>query len=319
MVKKRWVIEERDHALESYLSRELNIAPLVSRILINRGIKDALSGSEFLHASPSSLIDPFLLNDMEKAATFLIQAIHEKKRILIYGDYDVDGVTASALYLEFFRRLGAEAELCIPDRVSEGYSLNEVAVQRARSRGFDIILTADCGTSSTGPIRVAQGLGIAVIVTDHHEPPEQLPQPVALINPARHDSTYPYKGLAGVGVAFKLVQAISQLLEMRGRKSELHTLSSYLDLVALGTVADVAPLTGENRVFVKEGLALLTAEKRIGIAALKEMSGIAGGEVSGGTIGFILAPRINAAGRLSRADMAVRMLTTGDGEGARGG
>src|SRR3989337_388220 len=142
MVKKRWVIEERDHALESDLSRELHIAPLVSRILINRGIKDVLSGSEFLHASSSNLIDPFLLNDMEKSAAFLIQAIHEKRRILIYGDYDVDGVTASALYLEFFRKLGAEADLYIPDRVSEGYSLNEAAIHMARSRGFDIILTA---------------------------------------------------------------------------------------------------------------------------------------------------------------------------------
>ena len=317
MVKKRWVIEERDHALESYLSRELNITPLVSRILINRGIKDAVSGNEFLHASSSSLIDPFLLNDMEKSAVFLIQAIQEKRRILVYGDYDVDGVTASALYLEFFRKLGAETDLYIPDRISEGYSLNEAAVHRARSCGFDVILTADCGTSSTGSIRLAQGLGMTVIVTDHHEPPEELPQAFALINPARHDSTYPFKGLAGVGVAFKLVQAISQLLEMRGQQSELHALSSYLDLVALGTIADVAPLTGENRIFVKEGLALLTAEKRIGIAALKEVSGIAGGEVAGGTIGFILAPRINAAGRLSRADMAVRMLTTADSQEAR--
>src|SRR3972149_8608847 len=135
MVKKRWVIEERDHALESHLSRELNIAPLVSRILINRGIKDAVSGNEFLHASSSSLIGPFLLNDMEKAAAFLIQAIQEKRPILIYGDYDVDGVTASALYLEFFRKLGAEADLYIPDRVSEGYSLNEGAVRAAKSQG----------------------------------------------------------------------------------------------------------------------------------------------------------------------------------------
>ncbi|MBI5406199.1 MAG: single-stranded-DNA-specific exonuclease RecJ [Nitrospirae bacterium] len=317
-MRKRWVIEERDHALESYLSRELHIAPLVSRILINRGIKDAHSGSEFLHASSSNLIDPFLLNDMERAAAFLIQAIHKKRPILIYGDYDVDGVTASALYLEFFRKLGAEADLYIPDRFSEGYSLNEAAIHRARSHGFDIILTADCGTSSTVPIRLAQGLGMEVIVTDHHEPPEELPQAFALLNPARHDSTYPFRGLTGVGVAFKLAQAISQLLEMRGQKSEHHLLSSYLDLVALGTVADVAPLTGENRIFVKEGLALLTAEKRIGIAALKEVSGIAGGEVTGGTIGFILAPRINAAGRLSRAEKAVRMLTTGDSQEARG-
>lgn len=316
-MKKRWVIGERDHALESYLSRELHIAPLVSRILINRGIKDVLSGNEFLSASCSSQIDPFLLNDMEKAAAFLIRAIHEKKRILIYGDYDVDGVTASALYLEFFRKLGAEADLYIPDRFREGYSLNEAAVHKARSSGFDIILTADCGTSSTGPIRLAQGLGMEVIVTDHHEPPEDLPQSFALINPARHDSTYPFRGLTGVGVAFKLAQAVSKMLEAQGQRSERHSLSSYLDLVALGTVADVAPLTGENRVFVKEGLALLTAEKRIGIAALKEVSGIAKGEVTGGTIGFILAPRINAAGRLSKAEKAVRMLVTRDPQEAK--
>src|SRR3989337_1500537 len=319
MVKKRWVIEERDHALESYLSRELNIAPLVSRILINRGIKDVLSGSEFLHASPSSLIDPFLLNDMEKAAAFLIQAIHEKRRILIYGDYDVDGVTASALYLEFFRKLGVDAMLYIPDRIRDGYGLNENVVHIAQSHDIDLILTADCGTSSTAPIRSAKESGIDVIVTDHHECPQELPPAFAMLNPNRHDSTYPFKGLPGVGVAFKLIQALTLALSSDSKFLTFDDdLSSYLDLVALGVIADVAPLTGENRYFVKEGLKLLSAEQRPGVAALKEAAGIKGNDVSAGTVSFMLAPRINASGRLSTADDAVRLLITDNPEEARG-
>ncbi len=335
MLKKRWIIGDRDCALENHLSKELSIAPLVSRILINRGIKDVTSGREFLQVSSASLLDPFLLNDMEKAVEFLIKAIHERRRILIYGDYDVDGVTASALYLEFFRKHGADADLHIPDRIIEGYSLNEAAVQMARSRGIEIILTADCGTSSIAPVRLAQSLGMDVIVTDHHEPPKELPDAFALINPNRQDSTYPYKGLTGVGVAFKLIQALSITMSGPDGSSRLNSsnrsiglnglnclndlngLDSYLDLVALGTIADVAPLTGENRFFVKEGLALLTKEKRAGIAALKEVAGIAGGDVTGGTVGFILAPRINAAGRLSKAEVAVRLLTTSDYQEAR--
>ena len=330
-MKKRWVIEEKNVLLERHLSRELNITPLVSRILINRGIKDVDSGREFLNVSHNSLVDPFLLNDMERAVARLIKAIQNKSRILVYGDYDVDGVTASALYIEFFRGLGADIDLHIPDRADEGYSLNEAAVQMARSRNFDIILTADCGTSSIGPVKLAQSLGIDVIVTDHHEPSIELPEAFALINPNRQDSTYPYKGLTGVGVAFKLVQAISQMIEVRSKKLEVRNnltsdfyhltsnkgLSSYLDLVALGTIADVAPLTGENRFFVKEGLAMLTREKRVGIAALKEVAGIWGKDVNGGIVGFVLAPRINAAGRLYKAEAAVRLLTTRDYEEAK--
>lgn len=326
MIKKRWVIEERNHALENQLARDLNITPLVSRILINRGIKDVASGRDFLDVSPARLPDPFLLNDMERAVARILKTIGERRRILIYGDYDVDGVTASALYLEFFRKCGADVDLHIPDRMREGYSLNEAAVQMARSRQVALIITADCGTSSTGPIKLAQSLGIDVIVTDHHEPPKELPDAFALINPNRHDSTYPFKGLTGVGVAFKLVQAITQMIEARSKKQETgnhlascplplvsnEDLFSYLDLVALGTIADVAPLTGENRFFVKHGLRLLTEGKRIGIAALKEVAGIARGEVTAGTVGFALAPRINAAGRLSSAGVAVKLLTTGD-------
>lgn len=312
MIKKRWVIEEGDHALENQLARDLNITPLVSRILINRGIKDVSSGRDFLDASPSSLSDPFLLNGMERAVVRILKAIEDRRRILIYGDYDVDGVTASALYLDFLRKCGADVDLHIPDRMKEGYSLNEAAVRMARSRQVDLIITADCGTSSTGPIKLAQSLGIDVIVTDHHEPPKDLPDAFALINPNRHDSTYPFKGLTGVGVAFKLAQALSEFGMRNGEWGFNEDLFSYLDLVALGTIADVAPLTGENRFFVKHGLKLLTEGKRAGIVALKEVAGIARGEVTAGTVGFALAPRMNAAGRLAGAGAAVKLLTTED-------
>ena len=325
-MKKRWIIGAADHALQSRLSTALNISPLVSGILINRGIRDTTSAGEFLNVSYKNLIDPFRLNDMEKAVGRLLQTIKQKGRILVSGDYDVDGVTASALYLEFFRKLGVDARLYIPDRIRDGYGLNENIVHIAKSHDIDLILTADCGTSSTAPIRSAKESGIDVIVTDHHECPQELPPAFALLNPNRHDSTYPFKGLPGAGVAFKLIQAITMALssdqKFRTPHSALHILedflSSCLDLVALGVIADVAPLTGENRYFVKEGLKLLSAEKRPGVAALKEAAGIKGNDVSAGTVSFMLAPRINASGRLSTADDAVRLLTTDNPEEARG-
>lgn len=313
-VRKRWIIGDGGTALQGRLCSELNISQLVSRILVNRGIRDTASAGEFLNTSHKNLIDPFCLNDMEKAVWRLSKTIRQKGKILVSGDYDVDGVTASALYLEFFRRLGVDATLYIPDRVRDGYGLNDNAVHLANSLGIDLIITADCGTASTGPIESASASGIDVIVTDHHECPHELPPAFALINPNRHDSTYPFKGLPGAGVAFKLAQAVEIYLD---RTCE-DDLSSYLDLVALGVIADVAPLTGENRHFVKEGLKLLSAEKRPGIAALKEVAGVKGNEVSTGTVSFMLAPRINASGRLSTADDAVRLLTTDDSEEAGG-
>ncbi len=324
-MKKRWIIGAGDAALEDQLSNDLNISSLVSRILINRGIRDLTSAGEFLNVSYKNLIDPFMLNDMEKSVGRLLQTIKQKGRILVSGDYDVDGVTASALYLEFFRKLGVDARLYIPDRIRDGYGLNENVVHIARSNGIDVILTADCGTASVVPIKSAMDIGIDVIVTDHHECPLELPEAFALINPNRHDSTYPFKGLPGVGVAFKLIQALTAALssdsKFRKMNSSINTIddiSSYLDLVALGVIADVAPLTGENRYFVKEGLKLLSAEKRPGVAALKEVAGIKGNDVSAGTVSFMLAPRINASGRLSTADDAVKLLTTDNREEAKG-
>ncbi|MEK6583440.1 MAG: DHH family phosphoesterase, partial [Nitrospirota bacterium] len=293
-MKKRWIIGEGDFAVQEHLSAELNISPLISRILINRGIRDVSSANEFLNVSYKNLIDPFRLNDMDKAVDRLKEIIRKKGRLLVSGDYDVDGVTASALYLEYFRKQGVEAGLYIPDRIRDGYGLNEAVVHMAKSQGIDVILTADCGTTSIAPIGLARSYGIDVIVTDHHECPHELPETFALLNPNRHDSTYPFKGLPGVGVAFKLIQALTM--------SFSDDLSSYLDLVALGVIADVAPLTGENRFFVKEGLKLLSEEKRPGIAALKDAAGIKGNVVTTGTVSFMLAPRINAAGRLSKAD-----------------
>jgi len=312
MIKKRWVIDKGDHALVNRLARELNITPLLSRILINRGIRDVSSGRYFLDPSISGLLDPFLLNGMERAVTRILDAIRNRRRILIYGDYDVDGVTASALYLEFFRKCGADIDLYIPDRMRDGYGLTEAAIRKAMSRQIDLIITADCGTSSTGPIKLAQGSGIDVIVTDHHEPPKDLPEAFAVINPNRHDSTYPFKGLTGAGVAFKLVQALLEWGMGNGEWGVSEDLFSYLDLVTLGTIADVAPLTGENRILVKYGLKLLTEGRRVGIAALKEVAGVGRGEVTAGTVGFVLAPRINAAGRIADAGAAVQLLITKD-------
>ena len=184
-MQKRWVIGERDVELESHLSKELNINILTSRILINRGVRDVKSGKEFLNISSANLIDPFLMNDMEKAVRRIIKALQNKERILIFGDYDVDGVTASTLYKEFFKSLGVEVQIHIPDRMTEGYSLNEGAMHKANSDKCTLIITADCGTSSITPVKLAQGLGIDVIVTDHHKIGGEYPPAFAFLNHQR--------------------------------------------------------------------------------------------------------------------------------------
>ncbi len=307
-MEKQWILEKEEPGLEKYLSLELGITPLVARLLINRGIRDKEAGRRFLHVSHDNLHDPFLIPDMEKAVERLCQAIKNKEGILVWGDYDVDGVTGTALYLNFFKGIHDNVTFYIPHRLREGYGLNENALYLARQRKSSIVLTVDCGTSSIDAVTLLQASGIDVIITDHHEPPPLLPPAFALLNPCRHDSMYPFRNLTGVGVAYKLICALSQY--MGSPLLEDHSLSFYLDLVALGTVADVAPLMDENRFFVKEGLALLTRSERTGIKALKEVSGFQSKDVTADAVGFIFGPRINAAGRIGSASDAVQLLTT---------
>ncbi len=322
-MKKRWVVYEQDLRLQDYIAKTLQINPLIAQILINRGIKTVEGINDFLTSSINNLHDPFLLPDMEKAVERIGRAISSGEGILIYGDYDVDGVTATSLLYLFFKEIGYDASYYIPHRLREGYGLREDAIYKIKEKGISLIITADCGITSNPQVAAARGLGIDVIITDHHEPPDVLPQAYAVINPNRTDSLYPFRDLAGVGVAMKLAQGVLQGFKEIKEFNDPVTpqpldpiLHKYLDLVALGTIADVSPLIGENRKLVKEGLKLLSKGERKGIAALKLVSNLDGQNISVGIVGFTLAPRINAAGRLDDADIGVMLLTTDSEEEA---
>jgi single-stranded-DNA-specific exonuclease len=297
---RRWVEPSINAEAHGRLVRELGLQPATARILIRRGIASPQSARSFLEPSAADLIDPFRLNGMDRAVSRIHQAVRDSERVVIYGDYDVDGITATALYLDFFRSQGLESEFYIPHRMREGYGLNPSAIRMLHDRGTALLITADCGTTSLDEIRLASSLGMDVIVTDHHEVPSELPPAVALLNPKRTDAGYPEKGLCTAGLAFKVIQALTGNLKAIG-----------LDLVALGTIADVSPMMGENRYLVREGLKQLTSGERPGIRALKEVAGLKEGPVRTGTVGFTLAPRINASGRMGDARDAVRLLMTG--------
>jgi len=303
---KRWIEPASEPEARNALVQGLGLQASTASVLIRRGIRTPEAARSFLSPAASDLLDPFRLKEMDRAVSRIREAIRKSERVVIYGDYDVDGVTATTLYLDYFKSEGMEAEFYIPSRMKEGYGLNESAIRTLHNRGTTLLITADCGTTSLDEIRLASSLGMDVIVTDHHEVPPELPPATALLNPKRTDSGYPEKGLCTAGLAFKVIQALTGNIKSAG-----------LDLVALGTIADVSPLTGENRFLVKEGLMQLTEGLRPGIRALKEASGLTDGPVKAGTVGFTLAPRINASGRLSEAGDAVRLLTTQSREEAR--
>lgn len=303
---RRWIEPPLEADAHERLVRDLGLQAATASVLIRRGLRTPDAARSFLSPSASDLLDPLRLNEMDRAVSRIRLAIRRSERVVIYGDYDVDGVTATTLYLDFFKRQGLEADFYIPHRLKEGYGLNESAIRTLHNRGTTLLITADCGTTSVDEIRLASSLGMDVIVTDHHEAPSELPPAAALLNPKRADAGYPEKGLCTAGLAFKVIQALTGNLKTDG-----------LDLVALGTIADVSPLTGENRFLVKEGLKQLTEGRRPGIRALKEAAGLSEGPVKAGTVGFALAPRINASGRLTDAGDAVRLLTTQSMEEAR--
>jgi single-stranded-DNA-specific exonuclease len=255
--------------------------------------------------------DPFMLNGMEAAVDRIRRAVADSERVLVYGDYDVDGTSATALYIEFLRGLGCEPKFYIPHRLKEGYGVNADAVRRIAASGVSLVMTVDCGTTSFAEIELARSLGMDVIITDHHLPEDTLPRAFAVLNPYRSDSVYPTQGFCSAGLVFKVVTAYAMKYG-RGAGS----LDKHLDLVALATIADLMPLDSENRWMVQRGLREITAGRRLGLRALKTVAGISGA-CSAGTIGFQLAPRINAAGRLDDAADAVRLLLTEDEDEAR--
>ncbi len=316
----KWLLAEADEGMVAALTDHAGLHPLVARLMVNRGITDPADARGFLNCELSSLSGPDIFTGMGRATDRIQKAISDCEKIVIYGDYDVDGVTGTALLFLALKHLGAIAECYLPDRRSEGYGLNSRAVESIKASGAGLIITVDCGIGAVREAQVARSLGLDLIITDHHEiNGSVLPDACAVLHPALLSMDSPpatrerVSGLTGVGVAFKLAQALM------GLSADDERLAQYLDLVTLGTVADVGRISGENRVLVKHGLARLSSvgeQQRPGIAALKRVSGLNGKKIGVGVVGFTLAPRINASGRLERADVAFRLLTTGSAKEA---
>ncbi len=284
--------------------------PLIRHLLWHRGVRTLPDANAFLdNARPE--YDPLLLPDIEPALHRLRKAIHEGELIAVYGDFDVDGVTATAILTEGLRGLGGRVIPYIPDRFSEGYGVNNGALKSLREQGAGLVVTADCGTSSVAEVDFARQLGMDVIIVDHHSIPLDLPAATAIVNPRRLENRYPDPELAAGGLAFKLMAALHELLQREWRPER------YLDLVALSTVCDMAPLQGENRWLVKQGLAVLSRAERPGLRALMEVSGIDRDRVDADSIGYGLGPRLNAAGRLAHARLALDLLLEEDEERAK--
>jgi len=297
---KEWEIGEfnTDNARELC---EAGYTPLAAAVMASRGYTDAFAAGEFLEGSFELLKDPFGLKDMDKAVARIRKALDEGEKIAVYGDYDVDGITSTCLTVCCLRELGAwNCEYYIPARIEEGYGLNKEAIEYLAARGIKLIVTVDCGVTAVNEVEYARSFGIDVVVTDHHRCQEQLPAAVAVVNSCREDDTYAFKGLAGVGVAFKLVCALM------GQSEAM----KYIDLVALGTVADVMPLVDENRVIVKAGLKAMSERPGAGLKALIKEAGLRNPEVNSGDIAFALAPRINAAGRMGEVHVATELFLT---------
>jgi single-stranded-DNA-specific exonuclease len=313
MQSKRWLIAAPNHMVEEKLAAALQIRPLAARLMANRGITTIEGGREFLTPSLQRLYDPFLMRGMSEATDRLIRGIRSHEPIVIYGDYDVDGITATAVLSWFFRDIGVPAPYYLPHRMREGYGLNAEAVRKLAEQGTRILITVDCGITGHEEVQLARRLGLDVIVTDHHQVPPTLPDAVAVLNPHQPECAYPGKELSGVGVAFKLVMALrSRLRQESGWVGRLPNLRQHLDLVALGTIADIAPLLGENRILVRHGLLELTHSQKLGLQTLKRVTHIAEQEIGPRHVGFTLAPRLNAAGRLAAAKAGVELLLSDD-------
>ena len=282
-------------------------APLTAMILSARGISTPKLAKEYLSCD-AVLHDPFLMTDMDLAADRVGLAMARGEKMAVFGDYDVDGITATCLLTSFLRQRGADVVSYIPGRLEEGYGLNPIAIEYLHGQGVKLIITVDCGITAVEEAKLCKNLGIDLVITDHHECKETLPDAIAVVDPHRPDGGYPHKNLSGVGVAFKLAAALSG--------DQMAVLEEYADMVCLGTVADVMLLQGENRVFVERGLRSLRATRRPGIAALMKESGCTQESVSASSIGFMLAPRINAAGRMGQIDLAVNLFLTDDPEKA---
>ncbi len=310
MLQRNWLLKEFDKNRVVEISKEFGISPLTSIILYNRGIQENDEIAEFLKCDLESLHDPYLLKDMDKAVDRLKKAQENNEKITIYGDYDVDGITSIAILYKHLTALGFDVDYYVPDRIQEGYGVNRDALDKIRENGTRVVITVDTGITAVEETEYAKSIGMDIIITDHHECKETIPAAYAAIDPKRKDCAYPFKNLAGVGVAFKLIQAFDN------KTSVEELMELYSDLICLGTVADISPLVDENRIIVTKGLEHFKNTDNIGLKALLDVSITNSKPITTSTIGYIIAPRINASGRLGCASRSVEMFLTSDKEKA---
>lgn len=309
-MNKKWECYEVDENKVENLARKYSLSKLISRILVNRNIVEDEKINVFLNPTRRDFYNPFLMPDMEKAVARIIKAIETHEKIMIFGDYDVDGITSITVLKKFLLDRGAYVSEYIPNRLNEGYGLNKQAIKHIVDEQYTLMLTVDCGISGIEEIDYANSLGIETIVTDHHEPGDILPNAVAVVDCKRKDNKYPFNQLAGVGVVFKLIQAISQKMNLEEKEY-----LKYLDIVCVGTISDIVPLVDENRVITKLGLKLVEVTKNIGLKTLIELSGYK--KIDSSTISFGIAPRINACGRMGHAKEALKLFLTENVQEAR--
>lgn len=309
LANKKWRMAVPNRELEKDLIETLHVNKIVARIISNRQLDSVEDAHRFFNADLSEMLDPFQLKGMMKSVERIEEAIEKKEKIVIYGDYDVDGITATSLLYRFFTKLHAKVSYYIPERQSEGYGLNIEALEHLIELGADLVITVDCGISSHDLVEQVKDR-LNIIITDHHTPPVEIPDAISVINPKQEGCPYEDKNLSGVGVAFKLCQAIWY-------RKHGHYYMEDLDIVAIGTVADVVPLIGENRIFVREGLERINKNPQMGIYELIQVAGLSDKKITAGHIGFSLAPRLNASGRVTHATEGVKLLVTEDRQEAK--
>ena len=309
-MNKKWEFYEENNEKIIEIAKKHNISELLTKILVNRGITDDKEIDTFLNPTRNDFYDPYLMPDMEKAVERIIKAINNQEKVMIYGDYDVDGITSITVLKKFLEERGLKTGHYIPNRLEEGYGLNENAIRSIAEQKYTLMITVDCGISGIEEVDLANQLGIETIITDHHEQLENLPNAYAIINAKRKDSQYPFRGLAGCGAVFKLIQAISIRLKLEEKE-----FLKYLDIVCVGTISDIVPLVDENRVIAKLGLKLVAQTRNIGLRELILQSGYK--KVDSNTISFGVAPRINACGRMGYQEEALDLFLTNNIEEAK--
>ena len=306
---KKWEFYNSDEKLVDEICEKYNLNKVIGKIIVNRHVVKDEDVRIFITPTRDDFYDPFLFKEMDSAVDRIIKAINNKERILIYGDYDVDGITSTTVLKKYFIDRGITVDTYIPNRLHEGYGLNKNAIDKIKEKNIDLIITVDCGISAIEEIDYAISLGMDIIVTDHHEVGEKLPNALAVIDAKRKDNTYPFRSLAGVGVVFKLIQALSIKLQIKPEEY-----LKYLDLVCVGTISDIVPLEGENRTIAKLGLMLIKVTRNLGLRELIKSSGYK--EIDSNTISFGVAPRINACGRMGHEEEALKLFLAEDLESA---